>query len=128
MPKLNNRSDWRMVTSYYTRAFGDGPQFLNHGQVTWTTPELAPPSPNYHTTNGRTFQLSTDLTCIAALHGGSLVVLRDLLNADWPGTFTRWSLADSVEFIFKGDPQKNNTFPKTYLRIRYGMKIKKRAV
>ncbi|GFU77663.1 hypothetical protein TNCV_958741 [Trichonephila clavipes] len=23
---------------------------LNHGQVTWATPELAPPSPNYHTT------------------------------------------------------------------------------
>ncbi|GFU59710.1 hypothetical protein TNCV_3186711 [Trichonephila clavipes] len=23
---------------------------LNHGQVSWTTPELAPPSPNYHTT------------------------------------------------------------------------------
>ncbi|GFW30178.1 hypothetical protein TNCV_1054891 [Trichonephila clavipes] len=23
---------------------------LNYGQVTWTTPELAPPSPNYHTT------------------------------------------------------------------------------
>ncbi|GFW72655.1 hypothetical protein TNCV_3798831 [Trichonephila clavipes] len=23
---------------------------LNHGQVTWTTPELAPHSPNYHTT------------------------------------------------------------------------------
>ncbi|GFW93181.1 hypothetical protein TNCV_3333411 [Trichonephila clavipes] len=23
---------------------------LNHGQVTWTTPELAPPSPNYHST------------------------------------------------------------------------------
>ncbi|GFX35592.1 hypothetical protein TNCV_103981 [Trichonephila clavipes] len=23
---------------------------LNHGQVTWTTPELAPTSPNYHTT------------------------------------------------------------------------------
>ncbi|GFT07172.1 RNA-directed DNA polymerase from mobile element jockey [Trichonephila clavipes] len=23
---------------------------LNHGQVTWTTPELAPRSPNYHTT------------------------------------------------------------------------------
>ncbi|GFX14484.1 uncharacterized protein TNCV_1616671 [Trichonephila clavipes] len=38
------------------------------------TCELAPPSPNYHT-NGRTFQLSTDLACIAALHGGSLVVL-----------------------------------------------------
>ncbi|GFW40840.1 hypothetical protein TNCV_4368881 [Trichonephila clavipes] len=47
---------------------------LNHGQVTWTTPELAPSSPNYHT-SGRSFQLSTDLTCIAALHGGSLVVL-----------------------------------------------------
>ncbi|GFW01545.1 hypothetical protein TNCV_5137281 [Trichonephila clavipes] len=31
------------------------------------TPELASPSPNYHT-NERTFQLSTDLTCIAALH------------------------------------------------------------
>ncbi|GFU89629.1 hypothetical protein TNCV_4599421 [Trichonephila clavipes] len=29
---------------------------LNHGQVTWTTPELAPPSPNYHTTPmGRRF-------------------------------------------------------------------------
>ncbi|GFS81056.1 hypothetical protein TNCV_1223441 [Trichonephila clavipes] len=23
---------------------------LNHGQMTWTTPELAPPCPNYHTT------------------------------------------------------------------------------
>ncbi|GFT92632.1 hypothetical protein TNCV_1481171 [Trichonephila clavipes] len=23
---------------------------LNHGQVTWTTPELAPPAPNYPTT------------------------------------------------------------------------------
>ncbi|GFT11138.1 hypothetical protein TNCV_1084861 [Trichonephila clavipes] len=23
---------------------------LSHGQVTWTTPELAPSSPNYHTT------------------------------------------------------------------------------
>ncbi|GFW93210.1 hypothetical protein TNCV_3333701 [Trichonephila clavipes] len=42
---------------------------LNHGHVTWTTPKLAAPSPNYHT-NGRTFQLLTDLTCIAALHGG----------------------------------------------------------
>ncbi|GFV97679.1 hypothetical protein TNCV_2312661 [Trichonephila clavipes] len=34
---------------------------LNHGQVTWTTPELTSPSPNYHT-NGKTFELSTDLT------------------------------------------------------------------
>ncbi|GFU31245.1 uncharacterized protein TNCV_1742371 [Trichonephila clavipes] len=44
------------VYAGYTRAFGDGPRILNHGQVTWTSPELAPPSPNYHT-NGRTFQL-----------------------------------------------------------------------
>ncbi|GFV51720.1 uncharacterized protein TNCV_1320761 [Trichonephila clavipes] len=27
----------------YTRAFGDGPRNFEHGQVTWTTPELAPP-------------------------------------------------------------------------------------
>ncbi|GFU26597.1 hypothetical protein TNCV_1837251 [Trichonephila clavipes] len=46
---------------------------LNHGQVPWTTPELAPSSPNYHI-NGRTFQLLTYLTCIAALHGGSLML------------------------------------------------------
>ncbi|GFV36026.1 hypothetical protein TNCV_2867841 [Trichonephila clavipes] len=26
---------------------------LNHGQVTWTTPELAPLSPSYHTTPTR---------------------------------------------------------------------------
>ncbi|GFV89935.1 hypothetical protein TNCV_4642781 [Trichonephila clavipes] len=55
----------------YARAFGDG--ILNHGQVTWTTPELEPPSPNYHTTPTR--EDVSDLTCIAALHGGSLVVL-----------------------------------------------------
>ncbi|GFV08575.1 hypothetical protein TNCV_2892901 [Trichonephila clavipes] len=27
----------------YTKAFGDGPRNLNHGQVKWTTLELAPP-------------------------------------------------------------------------------------
>ncbi|GFW12604.1 hypothetical protein TNCV_818561 [Trichonephila clavipes] len=43
---------------------------LNHGKVTWTTPELAPPSPNY-LTNGKTLELSTDLECISVLHGGS---------------------------------------------------------
>ncbi|GFW43792.1 hypothetical protein TNCV_4771411 [Trichonephila clavipes] len=33
---------------------------LNHGQVTWTTPELTPPSPNYHTTStGRLSGLSS---------------------------------------------------------------------
>ncbi|GFY20558.1 hypothetical protein TNCV_211901 [Trichonephila clavipes] len=47
---------------------------LKNGQMTRATPELAPLSPNYHT-NERTFQLSIDLTCIAALHGGSFVVL-----------------------------------------------------
>ncbi|GFY25270.1 hypothetical protein TNCV_2483901 [Trichonephila clavipes] len=31
----------------YTRVFG---VFSNHGQVTWTTPELTLPSPNYHIT------------------------------------------------------------------------------
>ncbi|GFY00748.1 hypothetical protein TNCV_2141401 [Trichonephila clavipes] len=34
---------------------------------------MAPPSPNNHT--NKRFQLSTDLTCIAALQGESLVVL-----------------------------------------------------
>ncbi|GFV24932.1 hypothetical protein TNCV_883981 [Trichonephila clavipes] len=44
---------------------------LNHGQVTWTTPELALPSPNYHTTpTGGRFR-----SRIAAQHGGCLVVL-----------------------------------------------------
>ncbi|GFV49845.1 uncharacterized protein TNCV_1391271 [Trichonephila clavipes] len=32
---------------------------LNHGQVTWTTPELVAPSPNYHTTPREDF-LSLD--------------------------------------------------------------------
>ncbi|GFT55853.1 uncharacterized protein TNCV_1053171 [Trichonephila clavipes] len=34
----------------YTRALATDHVILNHGQVTWTTPELAPPSSNYHTT------------------------------------------------------------------------------
>ncbi|GFX83444.1 hypothetical protein TNCV_323931 [Trichonephila clavipes] len=34
----------------YTRAFDDGPVVLNHGQMTWTIPDLALPSLNYHTT------------------------------------------------------------------------------
>ncbi|GFS56010.1 hypothetical protein TNCV_2564531 [Trichonephila clavipes] len=57
----------RSLTPSRYRKTTRGHVILNHGQVTWTTPELAPPSPNYHT-NGRTFQLWTDLTCIAALH------------------------------------------------------------
>ncbi|GFW86560.1 hypothetical protein TNCV_4333441 [Trichonephila clavipes] len=49
---------------------------LNHGQMTWTTPELAPAllttTPHQRE---EASQLSIYLTCIAALHGGSLVVL-----------------------------------------------------
>ncbi|GFV67558.1 hypothetical protein TNCV_4622381 [Trichonephila clavipes] len=52
---------------------------LNYGQVTWTTPELAPSSPNYHT-NWRTFELSTDLTCNAALHGGPNYSRNDIME------------------------------------------------
>ncbi|GFW97180.1 hypothetical protein TNCV_631851 [Trichonephila clavipes] len=50
---------------------------LNHGQVTWTTPKLAPTSPNYHT-NGRSFQLSTDLTCIVALHDLTIPLIHEV--------------------------------------------------
>ncbi|GFV53493.1 hypothetical protein TNCV_4746411 [Trichonephila clavipes] len=45
---------------------------LNHGQVTWTTPELAPLSPNYPTTPREDVSA---LDRFYALHGGSLVVL-----------------------------------------------------
>ncbi|GFW73155.1 uncharacterized protein TNCV_832731, partial [Trichonephila clavipes] len=48
---------------------------LNHGQVTWMTPELAPLLLTTTPHHGRTFELSADLACIAALHGGSLAVL-----------------------------------------------------
>ncbi|GFT93501.1 hypothetical protein TNCV_1852481 [Trichonephila clavipes] len=41
---------YRAVTRSYTRAFVTDHVILNHGQVMWLTPELAPPSPNYHTT------------------------------------------------------------------------------
>ncbi|GFT23430.1 hypothetical protein TNCV_2016871 [Trichonephila clavipes] len=46
-------------------AFGDG---LRNFEP-WSS-DVDDTSPNYHT-NGRAFQLSTDLTSIAALHGGS---------------------------------------------------------
>ncbi|GFU71386.1 hypothetical protein TNCV_2584571 [Trichonephila clavipes] len=65
MNKLGRTLDDCENVACYTRAFGDEPRNLNHGQVTWSTPELAPPL--LTTTNGRTVQLSTDLTCIAAL-------------------------------------------------------------
>ncbi|GFU82952.1 hypothetical protein TNCV_4254081 [Trichonephila clavipes] len=44
---------------------------LNLGQVTRMTPELSPPSPNYHTTP--TGGASTYLRCIVPLHTGSWV-------------------------------------------------------
>ncbi|GFT82148.1 hypothetical protein TNCV_3910671 [Trichonephila clavipes] len=58
----------------YTNAIGDGPRnfepWSSHEDITST----GTPSPNYHT-NGRTFEASTDLTCIAPLHDRSSVVL-----------------------------------------------------
>ncbi|GFU81817.1 uncharacterized protein TNCV_3380771, partial [Trichonephila clavipes] len=40
---------------------------LNHGQVTWTTPELAPPLLTTTPHQREDVSASTDLTCIAAL-------------------------------------------------------------
>ncbi|GFX61286.1 hypothetical protein TNCV_1171251 [Trichonephila clavipes] len=48
---------------------------FSHGQVKRTTPELAPLSPNYHTTP-KTFELTTDLMCIAGLQYGTGLQLR----------------------------------------------------
>ncbi|GFT43362.1 DUF4817 domain-containing protein [Trichonephila clavipes] len=42
----------------------------NHGQVTSMTPELAPLFPDYHT-NGKTLELSSDLTRITPLRSGT---------------------------------------------------------
>ncbi|GFV51005.1 uncharacterized protein TNCV_2540931 [Trichonephila clavipes] len=47
---LEDRVNINVALLSYTRSFGDGPRNFDHGQVTWTTHELAPPSPNYHTT------------------------------------------------------------------------------
>ncbi|GFW43433.1 hypothetical protein TNCV_4612941 [Trichonephila clavipes] len=62
------------AVAYYTRAFGDGPRKFEPWSSDVDDTWAGSLSPNYHT-NGRTFPLSTDLACIAALHGGSLVVL-----------------------------------------------------
>ncbi|GFW12484.1 hypothetical protein TNCV_817371 [Trichonephila clavipes] len=52
------------------RAFGNG----HHNFKPWSSDEddtrAGTPSPNYHT-NGRTIELSTNLTCIASLHNGT---------------------------------------------------------
>ncbi|GFV46214.1 hypothetical protein TNCV_5037021 [Trichonephila clavipes] len=50
--KRDVKIDW-ILTSHCSATRGllaTDHVILNHGQVTWTTPELAPPSPNYHTT------------------------------------------------------------------------------
>ncbi|GFX55705.1 hypothetical protein TNCV_3427761 [Trichonephila clavipes] len=47
----------------YTRAFGDSPRNFEG----WSSDEDGIPSTNYHT-NGRTFEVTTDLTCAASLH------------------------------------------------------------
>ncbi|GFV42674.1 alpha-2 adrenergic receptor [Trichonephila clavipes] len=56
----------------YTRALGEGPRNFEPWSSNVDDTGAGTPSPNYHT-NGRTFQLSTDLTCIAALQDRSLV-------------------------------------------------------
>ncbi|GFW93748.1 hypothetical protein TNCV_4542751 [Trichonephila clavipes] len=56
----------------YMRAFGDGPRNFEPWSSDVDDTSAGTPSPNYHT-NGRTSQLSTDLECITALRGGSLV-------------------------------------------------------
>ncbi|GFY24889.1 hypothetical protein TNCV_2690801 [Trichonephila clavipes] len=48
-PSIRETSD-RRNDQHYTRAFDNGPRNFEPCQVTWTTPEMAPPSPNYHTT------------------------------------------------------------------------------
>ncbi|GFY10192.1 hypothetical protein TNCV_2628711 [Trichonephila clavipes] len=57
----------------YTRAFGDGPSHFEPWSSDEDDSSAGTPSPNYHT-NGTMFEFSTDLTCIASLRGGPLVV------------------------------------------------------
>ncbi|GFT26070.1 BED-type domain-containing protein [Trichonephila clavipes] len=63
----------KVFENNYTRAFGDGSRNFEPWSNDVDDIRAGTPFPNYHT-NGRTFQLSTDLACIAGLHGGSLVV------------------------------------------------------
>ncbi|GFW00694.1 hypothetical protein TNCV_2304671, partial [Trichonephila clavipes] len=56
----------------HMRAFGDGPRHFEPWSSDVDDTRSWHPSPNYHTTpTGRRFISWTDLTCIAALHGGS---------------------------------------------------------
>ncbi|GFX08529.1 uncharacterized protein TNCV_4170281 [Trichonephila clavipes] len=67
--KPSNRNSLNSILGIATRGLlATDHVILNHGQVTWTTPELAPPLLTTTPHQWRTFQLSTDLTCIAALH------------------------------------------------------------
>ncbi|GFX47166.1 hypothetical protein TNCV_2747421 [Trichonephila clavipes] len=54
------------------RAFGDGPCNFEPWSSDVEDTLAGTPYPKYHT-NGRTFKILTDLTCIEPLHGGSLV-------------------------------------------------------
>ncbi|GFW87144.1 hypothetical protein TNCV_5124981 [Trichonephila clavipes] len=47
---ISSNSSWQKC---YSRDLGDGPRNLDHGQVTRTSPELVPPSSNFHTTPTR---------------------------------------------------------------------------
>ncbi|GFU63224.1 hypothetical protein TNCV_2656701 [Trichonephila clavipes] len=46
---------------YLLRAFGDGPEcYANHGQVTWTTPELAPQPETFQRNDGSYWDRTRD--------------------------------------------------------------------
>ncbi|GFW84147.1 hypothetical protein TNCV_4878101 [Trichonephila clavipes] len=68
--KASEQANINVALFSYTRALAVDLVILSHGQVMRKASELAPPSSNYHNTD-----LSTDLTCIAPLDGGSSVVL-----------------------------------------------------
>ncbi|GFV21787.1 hypothetical protein TNCV_2689201, partial [Trichonephila clavipes] len=57
----------------YTRAFGDGPRNFEPFMVSDVDDTRAGTPNSTPQIQRETFQLSTDLTCIAALHGGSSV-------------------------------------------------------
>ncbi|GFV47423.1 hypothetical protein TNCV_4830791 [Trichonephila clavipes] len=72
--KFLERESQVVKKASYSRAFGDVPRNFEPWLSDEDEHELAPPSPNYHT-NGRTFELSTNLMCIATLHGGLSAIL-----------------------------------------------------
>ncbi|GFV07134.1 hypothetical protein TNCV_3601541 [Trichonephila clavipes] len=96
---------------------------LNHGQVTRTTPERAPPSPNYHT-NRRTFELSADLICITPLHQwywaqthdmpATSLLPRPLDYRGHPPTHNKNTLSSQLASL-----DKNNALQEIKLRLSY---------